>query len=305
MQGLKLLPLLARLKPGADLSLTALARRAGWSPFHFHRLFREQLRETPRQYTERLRLEHAAGLLLTTRASVLEIALAAGFKSHEVFVRAFRRCFGCAPTRYRASALARLPEEERQRHVNWSHSMARCMHLYHWPAQPAQKTAQSTADRSPSMPSLVISRQDRSEQPLLLIERRIARSELQAMLGECFGALFGHGMRAGLAIAGAPLARYINMGPGLWTVQAAMPLAVPAGAQGEMQPGVLPAGPVATAVHIGAYEQLSDTNAAIERWIEAEGLKVAGAPWESYLTDPGQVPDPRDWRTEVCWPVAS
>jgi len=72
-----------------------------------------------------------------------------------------------------------------------------------------------------------------------------------------------------------------------------------------MQPGVLPAGPVAIAVHAGPYEQLSDTYAAMERWIEVEGLKVAGAPWESYITDPGQVPDPRDWRTEVCWPVAS
>ena len=154
------------------------------------------------------------------------------------------------------------------------------------------------------MPTVAISRQDRPEQNILLIERRIARSELQPMLAECFGALFGHGMRAGLAIAGAPLARYIHMGPGLWTVQAAMPLAAPALAEGEMQPGMLPAGPVAIAVHAGPYEQISDTHAAMERWIEAEGLKVAGAPWESYITDPGQVPDPRDWRTEVCWPVA-
>ena len=153
--------------------------------------------------------------------------------------------------------------------------------------------------------ALAISRQDRPEQNILLIERRIARSELQPMLAECFGTLFGHGMRAGLAIAGAPLARYIHMGAGLWTVQAAMPLAAPALAAGEMQPAVLPAGPVAIAVHAGPYEQLSDTHAAIERWIEAQGLKVAGAPWESYITDPGQVPDPRDWRTEVCWPVAS
>jgi AraC family transcriptional regulator len=279
-----------------DLSLAAQARRAGWSPFHFHRLFRKHLRETPRQYAERVRLAHAAGALLLTRASVLEVALAAGFRSHEVFVRAFRRCFGCAPTRYRLTALAGLAGAHRQQHVIWSRSIARCLHLYHWRTQ--------KPIRSSPMPNPAISRQDRPEQPILLIERRIARSELTAMLAECFGTLFGHGMQSGLAIAGAPLARYLHMGLGLWTVQAAMPLAAAAAAAGEMRPGTLPGGPVAVAIHAGPYEEIPDTHAAIERWLEAEGLKAAGAPWESYLTDPAQHPDPKDWRTEVCWPLA-
>jgi hypothetical protein len=43
------------------------------------------------------------------------------------------------------------------------------------------------------------------------------------MLAECFGKLFAHGQKAGLPIAGWPLARYVSMGPGLWTVDAAMP----------------------------------------------------------------------------------
>ena len=36
---------------------------------------------------------------------MLEVALNAGFKSHEVFTRAFTRQFGLTPTAYRASAL--------------------------------------------------------------------------------------------------------------------------------------------------------------------------------------------------------
>ena len=47
----------------------------------------------------------------------------------------------------------------------------------------------------------------------------------------------------------------------------------------------------------------SETNAAIERWIEANGLLVGGPPWESYVTDPGTHPEPADWRTEVYWPL--
>jgi effector-binding domain-containing protein len=71
-----------------------------------------------------------------------------------------------------------------------------------------------------------------------------------------------------------------------------------------MEAGFLPAGPVALGIHAGAYEQLKDTNAAIERWIETQGYQVGGPHWEWYVTDPGQHPDPADWRTEVYWPLA-
>ena len=83
-----------------------------------------------------------------------------------------------------------------------------------------------------------------------------------------------------------------------------MPLAAPAAAAGEMQPGVLRGGPVALGIHAGPYEQLPETYAAIEQWIEAGGWRAGGAPWESYVTDPAQHPDPADWRTEVYWPLA-
>ena len=153
------------------------------------------------------------------------------------------------------------------------------------------------------MPALSIARQERAAQPILFIRRRIARSELRATLAECFGKLYGHAHKAGLPIAGFPLARYISMGPGLLTIEPAVPLAAPAAGEEDMQSGTLPAGPVAMGIHAGPYEQLADTNAAIERWIEANGFRVAGAPWEWYVTDPGDYPDPADWRTEVYWPL--
>ncbi len=153
--------------------------------------------------------------------------------------------------------------------------------------------------------SLTIVRKETPEQPILLIRGRIARSELTGMLAECFGTLFAHGHGNALPVAGWPLARYVSMGPGLGllTVEAAMPVASPVAASGEMQPGSLPAGPTAFAVHAGPYQQLPETHAAIERWIEVQGYQVGGAPWESYVTDPGQHPDAADWRTEVYWPL--
>ena len=43
----------------------------------------------------------------------------------------------------------------------------------------------------------------------------------------------------------------------------------------------------------------------MEQWIAAEGLQSAGPAWEIYVTDPADHPDPADWRTELCWPLAS
>src|SRR3982750_919242 len=84
-----------------DVSLAALARKARLSPFHLHRMFLRVAGETPKQFTLRLRLGRAAVLLLTGQESVLDVALACCFQSHEAFIRAFRRRFGMTPSAYR------------------------------------------------------------------------------------------------------------------------------------------------------------------------------------------------------------
>src|SRR4029453_12258217 len=97
--------------------------------------------------------------------------------------------------------------------------------------------------------------------------------------------------------------RYLSTGPGLYKIDVGMPVATAPTGEGSVEAGTLPGGPVAVAVHPGAYDQLTETSAALERWIEASGYRIGGAPWESYITDPADLPDPADWRTEVYWPL--
>ena len=85
-----------------DLSLASLSSMASLSPGQFHRSFKAMIGETPKEYVARLRLERAAFRLLIHDATLLELALDCGFKSHETFTRAFRRRFGMAPNPYRA-----------------------------------------------------------------------------------------------------------------------------------------------------------------------------------------------------------
>src|SRR5215471_1184900 len=98
-----------------DVSLKTLARRAGLSPFHLQRVFSNEVGETPKQLTLRLRLSRAAVLLLTTSDSILDVALACGFQSHEVFTRAFRKRFGMTPRAYRERGFAQVVDQRQAR----------------------------------------------------------------------------------------------------------------------------------------------------------------------------------------------
>ncbi len=91
----------------ASADLAYLARLAGLSPFHFHRVFRGMVGETPLELHRRLRLERAVWTLRHTDTGVTAIAFEAGYETHEAFTRAFRAAFGEAPTDYRRNRYAR------------------------------------------------------------------------------------------------------------------------------------------------------------------------------------------------------
>ena len=55
---------------------------------------------------------------------------------------------------------------------------------------------------------------------------------------------------------------------------------------------------MATTVHTGSYDGVVEAYRAVEEWLEIEGYRVTGAPWEFYLDAP-DVPEPR---TEVNFP---
>lgn len=103
---------LAHLESRLDenLSLEELAGLAHFSPYHFHRIFRGMVGEPLGAYMRRLRLERAAGRLRLTREGILDIALEAGFETHESFTRAFKAMFGASPSTYRRAASSRLPQ---------------------------------------------------------------------------------------------------------------------------------------------------------------------------------------------------
>lgn len=102
----EMIPLLIEVQQNLDrdLDLQSLARKYGYSAFHFHRIFSTVVGETPKKYVERLRLEKAAYKLQITDEPILEICLSVGFKNHETFTRAFQRHFRASPRDCRKNA---------------------------------------------------------------------------------------------------------------------------------------------------------------------------------------------------------
>ena len=293
-----------RRRLDGDVSLEALAVRSGWSPFHLHRTFRRVVGETPKAYTQRLRLDRAAARLATGTDRVVDVALESGFSSHEVFTRAFTRRYGRSPERYRATVRSTATVEARARHAEVTETSGPCVTLYHLSLdQPETSRAGLQPCRGrPFMPT--IERQQLQPQHALVVKRRVARSEIATTIAESLGKTYPYALQNGLAIAGRPFVRYSDVGPGLMTMETGTPLAAPAPGVGEIEAITLPGGPAAVAVHMGPYDKLQDTYAAMERWMQQQGVRAAGAPWESYITDPAEHPDPANWRTDVFWPIS-
>jgi AraC-like DNA-binding protein/effector-binding domain-containing protein len=282
-----------------NVALAELAANTKQSLFHAHRTLRGVLGETPKQFTLRLRIDHAAAALVSSRASILDIALDCGFESHEAFCRAFRRRLGLSPSAYRKRGLRGLTGPSIRSHADLVDEIGPCVGLYH---------VGLGERRSEESMEYTITRQKLAAQPVLVVRRRVRRAEIAATIGAALPKVFVHAQQRGLAIAGYPITRYLETSVGLVTFETGMRVTARSGdwtaadGQGEVLAESLPGGLAAATIHRGPYDQLQDAYAAVEEWIAVNGFRQNGAPWEAYLNDPADHPDPQDWKTEVYWP---
>jgi AraC family transcriptional regulator len=286
----------ARQNLGKNVALAELAAKTEQSLFHAHRTLRMALGETPKQFTLRLRIDHAAAALVGSRNSILDIALECGFENHETFCRAFRRRFGMSPSAYRKRGLIGPGAGS---HGDLVDKIGPCVGLY--------QVGLGERWSEESM-KYEINRRELAAQPVVVARRRVRRAEIATTIGAALPKVFLHAQQRGLAIAGYPITRYLETSVGFVTLETGMRVTGHSGewtaadSQDEVLAETLPGGPAATTIHFGPYDQLPDAYAAVEEWIGANGFRQNGAPWEAYLNDPADHPNPQDWKTEVYWP---
>lgn len=291
----ELLPLVADLTEigGKYKSLAKLASEDGRSVYHLQRVFSAEVGESPLQLSRRVRLQRAAAALLVTHKSVLDIALDAGFESHEGFCRAFRQRFATSPRKFREQ----YGQIENQ-HLETANQTAPCVGLYRISTTEELPTVKG----EPSM-NYEITKKKITETPFLFMKRQVKPEEISDALASMFVPVFQFATAAGVSFAGRPTARYLSFGPGLVTIVAGMPIESPIEGNGDIKMGVLPGGEVAATMHKGPYDQLNLAHEAIQTWMIENDEEVGGAPWEVYISDPGEVPNPAEWLTEVIHPL--
>lgn len=86
-----------------ELNIAAVASAAGYSPYHFLRVFREVCGLTPSDYIRKRRISEVVRRIHGENRPISDIAFAFGFNSKENFIRAFKAEHHILPTEFKAA----------------------------------------------------------------------------------------------------------------------------------------------------------------------------------------------------------
>ena len=142
-----------------------------------------------------------------------------------------------------------------------------------------------------------------SAQHYVGIRATTTKERIGEIMGPLFGEVYGYIQQGGGRPAGMPFTIYHAMEGDTIELECGMPVAAPLAGTERIKPCELPGGTVVTVTHMGPYDALPQTWAALAEWVGAQGLAPAGAPWEVYVTDPGVETDQSRWRTDIFFPV--
>ena len=84
-----------------NISAGEMADRTGISREYFSRCFKKYTGTTFCEYLNNLRLSSAFRSLVSSKNSILDIAMESGFPDQRAFVRCFRIRYNCSPSEYR------------------------------------------------------------------------------------------------------------------------------------------------------------------------------------------------------------
>jgi AraC family transcriptional regulator len=278
----------AHLDEAVDLDV--LAAEACLSRFHFHRVFRGMVGETPMELVRRLRLERAAWRLAHSGARVTEIAFDAGYETHEAFTRAFGEHYATPPSGFRDRQYPRIE------------LAAPCGVHFNLNGHAGQFITRDSGGRNMTVeidlrPELRVGTVHHTG-PYNQIPEAFER--LGATVGSAAGALRQRGAEMIAIYYDDPESVPPNQ------LRSDAGVTIPCGV--NMPDGLverrLSAGRYACAVHVGPYETLGDAWARfMGEWLPSSGERVADAPsYEVYLNDPTTTPK-AELRTGMCLPL--
>lgn len=91
------------------ITVSQLAQIAGFSTYHYYKVFNSFVGMPVMEYVTRRKLQYAL-YELSTGGKVVDIAMNYGFETHPGFTKAFKKCFGYPPSFYRIHAPTGIPQ---------------------------------------------------------------------------------------------------------------------------------------------------------------------------------------------------
>jgi len=130
------------------------------------------------------------------------------------------------------------------------------------------------------------------EQQVAVVRGKARQDEISQFLGSAFQHVATTAASQGLQIVGPPFGRYRPIDDSRWEIEAGFPVSASIEASRDVEPDVLPGGTVAQTMHVGPYDGIGAAYEATIGYLENEGYRQTGDPWESYLDGP-EVAEPR------------
>jgi len=93
-----------------NISIEMLARKAGYSEYHFSRVFKKHTGMSLMDYVRRRKLIYA---ILVRDKNLLESAYDYGFQTQTGFTKAFKKVYNMTPSKYRMNVLKSMPNGQR------------------------------------------------------------------------------------------------------------------------------------------------------------------------------------------------
>jgi AraC family transcriptional regulator len=93
-----------------DLTLEELSKIAGFSKYHFHRIFKSIVGENLSDYIRRVRLSSTT-MKFKTNLNITQIAQTSGYETNASFSKAFKNHFGITPKEFSKNAKYKKGDE--------------------------------------------------------------------------------------------------------------------------------------------------------------------------------------------------
>ncbi len=144
---------------------------------------------------------------------------------------------------------------------------------------------------------------EQQAQPVMSVRMRTAVQDLPNVLGKAFGDVAGYIVGQGMQPIGPPFVAYYNMEMQDLDIEVGFPVAKKLPGAGEVKPGEIPAGKVATCVYTGPYgEGLKGAYEALYRLMAEKGHAPKGTAYEIYFNSPMDTP-PEKLQTQIVFPL--